>query len=396
MSHIPEINLPPSALACLDALEACGITAWFDGGFVRNSLAKRRPGHVTLLADASCERIADALRKRDIPFQREKNKPLTTTALFPEGRIEIGPLHVVTERTKTGAASSIEATHDIESDLARRDFTINALAWHPERGLVDPYQGARDLRRGVIRTVGGANRLMSEEPLCSLRALRFASTMGFEIETTTRAAAAQASRNLTSMDISRVRHQLEKLLCGTFVREALLSYIDELGAVLPELTPMKGFDQCSRFHCFDVLEHTASVVANSKAAPFNRWAALLHDAGKPDTFQLDQWGRGHMPGHPTASIRHLYSVADRLGFDGGLTHKLELVIRHHDDRPAATEEDVRRLYDNLEHNDGLFRAICDLMRADSVSKAEFCQMERIIITNDVESLFDHMKAEGRI
>lgn len=396
MSHVPEINLPPYAPSCLDALEACGIEAWFDGGFVRNSLAQRRPGHVTLLADATHKRIVDALGKRDIPFQQEAGNPLVVTALFPEGRVDISPLHVVTSRTKTGAADSVEATHDIETDLTRRDFTINALAWHPERGLVDPYQGARDLRRGVIRSVGDANRLMTEEPLCSLRALRFASTMGFEIEASTRAAVASASKNLTDMDIARVRHQLEKLLCGTFVRDALLSYIDELGAVLPELIPMKGFDQCSRFHCFDVLEHTASVVSNSRAVPFNRWAALLHDAGKPDTFQLDQWGRGHMPGHPEASIRHLYSVADRLGFDGDLTHKLELVIRHHDDRPAATEEDVRRLYDNLEHNDGLFRAICDLMRADSVSKAEFCQMERIIITNDVESLFDRMKSEGRI
>lgn len=396
MPHATEINLPPYALSCLDALETCGIKAWFDGGFVRNSLAQRRPGHVTLLADATRKRIVDALDKKGIPFQHDKNKPLVITALLPEGRVEISPLHVVTSRTKTGAANSVEVTHDIESDLTRRDFTINALAWHPERGLVDPYQGARDLRRGIIRSVGSADKLMTEEPLCSLRALRFVSTMGFEIEASTRAAVASASKNLTSMDIARVRHQLEKLLCGTFVRDALLSYIDELGAVLPELMPMKGFDQCSRFHCFDVLEHTASVVSNSRAVPFNRWAALLHDAGKPDTFQLDQWGRGHMPGHPTASIRHLYSVANRLGFDDDLTHKLELVIRHHDDRPAATEEDVRRLYDNLEHNDGLFRAICDLMRADSVSKAEFCQMERIIITNDVESLFDRMKSEGRI
>lgn len=396
MSHIPEISLPPYALACLDALETNGVETWFDGGFVRNSLAQRRPGHITLLADATRKRIADALSEKGIPFQQKERNPLVTTALFSEGRVDISPLHVVTSRTRTGAASSVEATHDIESDLTRRDFTINALAWHPERGLVDPYQGARDLRRGIIRSVGDANRLMTEEPLCSLRALRFASTMGFKIEANTRAAVAGASKNLTSMDIARVRHQLEKLLCGTFVREALLSHVDELGGVLPELIPMKGFDQCSRFHCFDVLEHTASVVSNSRAVPFNRWAALLHDAGKPDTFQLDQWGRGHMPGHPAASIRHLHSVANRLGFDGDLTHKLELVIRHHDDRPAATEEDVRRLYDNLEHNDRLFRAICDLMRADSVSKAEFCQMERIVITNDVESLFDRMKSEGRI
>lgn len=396
MAQEPEINLPPHALVCLNALEADGIEAWFDGGFVRNSLAQRRPGHVTLAADARPERIAVALERHGIAHQTNATTSPTITALFPQGRIDIASLHVVTSRNASGRPLSIEETHDIGWDLKRRDFTINALAWHPERGLVDPYRGARDLRNGIIRSVGSAEGLMAREPLCSLRALRFASTMGFELEAATQEAAARASGNLSDVETNQVRHQLEKLLCGTYVKETLLVYTSELGAVLPELLPMKGFDQCSRFHCYDVLEHTANVVANSKADPFNRWAALLHDSGKPDTFQLDEWGRGHMPGHPDASICHLNTVAKRLGFDADMTHKLELVIRHHDDRPAATEEDVRRLFDNLEHNERLFRAICDLMRADSVSKAEFCQMERIIITNDVESLFDRMKAEGRI
>jgi tRNA nucleotidyltransferase (CCA-adding enzyme) len=156
---------------------------------------------------------------------------------------------------------------------------------------------------------------------------------------------------------------------------------------------MKGFEQHNRYHPYDVWEHTAYVVQNSRPHPMNRWAALLHDSGKPDTFYRDERGVGHMPGHPAASVKHLRSIAARMRFSSRLTERLALLIIHHDDRPAATKADVRRLYARLDGDDDLFHRLCDLMRADSLSKAQFTRLEGVIATNAVEQLFDRMKEE---
>lgn len=393
------IPLPPFALEIIEALEDEGHQTWADGGYVRNCLAQRHAGHLTFATNAPTETITRLFRGRGFDAQPDPSNPFSVTILLGtpgEKPIQIHRFHQVIERDRTGKPLSFAHVDTIQEDLARRDFTFNALAWHPERGLVDPYRGARDIRNATIRCVGDARLLMSTEPLCSLRALRFASTMGFSADETTLQALKLEAHRLPTLDALALRHQVEKLLCGPFVRETLMDYIDVLGAILPELLPMRNFDQLSRFHCYDVLEHTAYVVSHSKAYAFNRWAALLHDTGKPETFVIDKQGRGHMPGHPEASIDHLKNVAARMRFSSQLTHELELVIRHHDDRPAATEEDVRRLYANLENNERLFHAICDLMRADSLSKASFCQMERVIITNEVEELFEHMLNEGKL
>ena len=156
---------------------------------------------------------------------------------------------------------------------------------------------------------------------------------------------------------------------------------------------MKGFDQHSRWHIYDVLEHTACVIENTPPEPLVRWAALFHDAGKPDTFFRDKNGIGHMPGHPLASIDHLRKAAKRLHFSRKRLHDLELLVRYHDDHPAPTRQDVRILFSKLEENRELFHTMCDLMRGDALGQAPFSH-KRVKTIDEVEHIFDEMCSEG--
>ncbi len=389
--------LPHTVEKCIEILENAGYQAWLDGGYVRNCLVGCRRGHITLATDALPEQIQSLFTQAGYKAHQSQHRTMSTSLTSSDWphSIQVSTFHKVLKRNSQGRACEFEAVKSIEEDLARRDFTFNAIAFHPKHGLIDPFHGARDIRKQIIRFVGKAEERLKEEPLLVLRAIRFASTLNFSADPETKAALAQAAPQVLSLDKAYLRHQLNKLLCGTYIHDAIMNYIDILGVILPELLPMRDFDQRSRFHCYDMLEHSAYVVNYSKAQVLNRWAALLHDSGKPETFRLDSEGRGHMPGHPIASIKHLHSVAERLGFDDEFIYKLELLIIHHDDRPAACANDIKQLYENLEHSEELFHAICDLMRADALSKASWCQMEPIVTLNEVEELFERMLKEDK-
>ena len=137
------------------------------------------------------------------------------------------------------------------------------------------------------------------------------------------------------------------------------------------------------------------MVHYSPATPLARWAALLHDVGKPDTFFTDEEGVGHMYGHPKVSVEHLHSIAKRLHFSRAFTSDLALLVRYHDTRPAPTKKSIRRLYAKLENKEYLFHAMCDLMRADSLAQAPEYH-ERVNEIDKLEALFDEMIAEDEV
>ena len=189
--------------------------------------------------------------------------------------------------------------------------------------------------------------------------------------------------------------ELEKLLCGSHVRQTLLRFPRELAYIVPCIEAMDGFDQHNPWHIYDVWEHTAAVVENTPAYPLVRWAALFHDAGKPDTFLIGADNLGHMPNHPIASVQHMRESAKTLHFSKKMQHDLDLVIRYHGDRPEPTTKSVRKLYALVEHNEDLFHAICDLMRGDARGKSTRAT-KWIQKINAAESLFNEMLKQGEV
>ncbi|WP_251198373.1 CCA tRNA nucleotidyltransferase [Anaerotardibacter muris] len=379
----------------IDTLEDAGYETWLVGGFVRDLLLERPLHDFDLATAAPWQKTKELCLDAGWAVHETGTKHGTLTVVANDHVLEITTFRTEGTYLDHRRPSEVAFTNSIEEDLARRDFTVNAMAFHPERGLLDPFGGQEDLRKGVIRCVGDARTRFSEDALRILRGLRFASQLGFSLEDATLKAALAQRDDLLFIAGERIEDELTKLLCGQHALHVLMNYTDILNVVLPELVPMEGLDQKTKYHIYDVFEHTAYVVHYSPATPLSRWAGLLHDAGKPDTFFTDEDGVGHMYGHPKVSVEHVRAVAKRLRFSRAFTHDLALLVRYHDTRPAPTKKSIRRLYAKLDNKEYLFHALCDLMRADSLAQAPEYH-SRVKITDELEALFEEMLADDEV
>ena len=268
------------------------------------------------------------------------------------------------------------------------------MAYHPLRGLADPFGGLEDARRGIIRTVGDPAQRFGEDALRILRACRFSSQLGFSLDGATYQAMLEGKRGLLRVSSERITAELQKLLLGDNVCDALLRTVDVLSAVLPELVAMKGFDQCTPYHCHDVLEHTARAVAGTPPYPLVRWAALFHDMGKPAAFFKEPGGRGHFYGHAKISVPLARGIMDRLTFSTAFRDRVLLLVERHDDVFDATPRAVKRALARMGGDVELFRALCDLKRGDASAQAPAYAEERMRRADDLLRVLDGILAEG--
>lgn len=386
-------QIPSPVLDMLSYIEDAGFEAWIVGGFVRDALRNVKPHDADIATNAHWQDVKQIALDHDCAVYETGTKHGTITVVHDDYPLEITTYRSDSEYSDHRHPNAVTFVSSITQDLARRDFTINAMAFHPIRGLVDPYDGQDDLHHHIIRCVGNPRQRFQEDALRILRALRFASQLSFSIAIDTENALFEKAATLSHVAGERLSVELEKLLCGKDVRRVLLTYTEILSVMIPQLQVMKGFDQHSRWHIYDVLEHTACVVENTPPKPLVRWAALFHDMGKPDTFFRDKNGIGHMPGHPLASINHLRKAAKDFHFGRKRLHDLELLVRYHDDHPSPTRQDVRILFAKLEENESLFHTMCDLMRADALGQAPFSH-KRVKTIDEVEYIFNDMCEKG--
>lgn len=337
--------LPDCVRLALDRLEAAGYSAYLVGGCVRDTLMGRRPHDFDLCTSATPEQVKAAL-----PGERFLDTGLrhgTVTLLPADG----GPIEITTYRVEGGYSDSrhpdgVRFVQDIRFDLSRRDFTVNAMAYSPARGLVDPFGGQRDLKKDLLRCVGVPAKRLDEDALRILRGLRLAAQTGFDIERDTAEAMRRKSHTLLHLTPERVFSELNRLLLARYVGRVLRQAYDVLSVVLPELEPMVGFDQHNYHHLYDIFEHTVRVVESVPPTPALRWAALFHDSGKPSTFTLDEGGTGHFYGHPKASEALAAERLRELCAPGELLHSVPFLVRQHDVPFGEEERQVRRRLSN--------------------------------------------------
>ena len=236
-------------------------------------------------------------------------------------------------------------------DLARRDFTINAMAYHPVKGLIDPFGGKHDLQQKNIRCVGNACSRFEEDALRILRALRFSSTLNFQIDPDTANALLEEKVKLCNISAERVREELIKLLCGKNCAQVLRAYGAVLAVWIPEILPMVGFQQHTPYHAYDVWEHTIGTVEAIQPIPVLRFTMLLHDIGKPNTFTQDEQGIGHFYGHGAVSKEIAKQVLERLKLDRKTKESVITLVKYHDIRcelsPIWIKKQLRKFGTNL-------------------------------------------------
>lgn len=386
-------RLPHHALRALDVLECAGFEAWLVGGCVRDALRGIIAEDIDIATDAIWTDVRDAFAIQGYRVYETGTDHGTVTVVKDDEACEITTYRIESGYRDRRHPDSVRFVSDITDDLARRDFTINAIAYHPRRGIIDPFGGANDLTEGVIRCVGDADRRIEEDALRIMRAIRFSSQLGFKLEERTDRAVRSRASLLGRIAGERIKKELDLLLCGEYAAKVLMGHFDVIETIMPELSAMRGFDQRSPWHIYDVLEHTAHVIESTPARPLTRWAALLHDSGKPACFFTDEKGVGHMPGHPLVSTELLRSIAARFRFPRRFTQRLDTLIRLHDEHLQPTRQCARSLYAKVGHDADLFHDLCSLIRADTLSKAA-CSRAKLPIIDEVERLLDEMVAEG--
>ena len=382
-------GIPEHVKTILSRLEAAGHEAYCVGGAVRDRLLGRAPGDWDVTTSALPEEVSALFAPHALPTGLRHG----TVTVKPEG---VPGVEVTTYR-RDGAYSdcrrpdSVEFTASLEEDLARRDFTVNAMALDLRGALADPFGGGEDLKRGLLRAVGEPEKRFGEDALRILRGLRFAARLGFSIEAGTDRALRACAPLLERIAPERVREELTGILCGPYAEKVLVSYPDVLGVVLPEIAPSVGFDQRSVYHCYDVWEHTARAVGAAPPAPVLRWTMLLHDLGKPDTFFLDGEGRGHFYGHWRKSAEYAGAILDRLRFDRHSRDLILTLVERHDCELPLSEKSVRK---NLaRYGEEAVRALLAVKRADNLAQAPEYR-DRQVLIGQWEDLLNLVLQEG--
>lgn len=390
----PALPVPPQARRVIEVLEAAGFEAWCVGGFVRDSLLGRPVSDIDIACSALWPQTEEACLAAGMRVHRTGEKHGTVTVVCDDAAFEVTTFRVDGAYSDARHPDEVRFVRSLKEDLARRDFTINAMAYHPLRGLADPFGGLEDARRGIIRTVGDPTQRFGEDALRILRACRFSSQLGFSLDSATYQAMLEGKRGLLRVSSERITAELQKLLLGDNVRDALLQTVDVLSAVLPELVAMKGFDQCTPYHCHDVLEHTARAVAGTPPYPLVRWAALFHDMGKPGAFFKEPGGCGHFYGHAKISVPLARGIMDRLTFSTAFRDRVLLLVERHDDVFDATPRAVKRALARMGGDVELFRALCDLKRGDASAQAPAYAEERMRRADNLLRVLDGILAEG--
>ncbi|WP_417052008.1 CCA tRNA nucleotidyltransferase [Ellagibacter isourolithinifaciens] len=375
MPQVPEnafSHLPDAAIHVVGILEAGGFEAWFVGGFVRDALLGRPCSDIDIASNASWQQAQALFEAAGFKTHETGVAHGTLTVLVDNEAFEVTTYRRDGAYSDSRHPSSVEFVSSIEEDLARRDFTMNAIAFHPLRGLLDPYGGVGDLQAKTIRAVGDPAKRFSEDALRILRACRFAAQLGFDIEDETLFGMLSNKGIVYRVSAERVAHELDRLLTAPFAGSALVKYVDVLSCVLPELVSMKGFEQHTPYHIYDVLEHTAHVVDGVPADRLVRWAALFHDMGKPACFFFGKNGVGHFYGHANVSVMLARGIMSRLKMSPTFANRVLTLVKHHDEVVEPTPRAVKRMLARLDGDVELFCALCDLKRGDARGQAPHC------------------------
>ena len=315
------------ALDVLNRLTAAGHRAVLVGGCVRDSLLGIPPHDY----DAATSALPDEIRAAcagltclDIGLKHG-----TITVLSGGIPVETTTFRKETTYSDHRHPDAVEFTNDLTEDLARRDFTVNAIAWESS-GIADPFGGQADLKRRLIRCVGDPDRRFEEDALRILRGLRLAAQLEFTIHPDTAAAIRSHAPDLAHVAWERIWAEFSRLLCSPGAQEVLLSFPEVVCQIIPELAPCVGFDQKNFHHRYDVYTHSVMALANTPPLLPVRLAALLHDAGKPETFSLDERGVGHFYGHPKHSVALADTALRRLRLPNDLREQVLTLIERHD------------------------------------------------------------------
>ena len=379
--------IPEHVREILKTLETAEHEAWCVGGCVRDTLSGRTPEDWDVTTSALPEEMLAAFGARALPTGLKHG---TVTVRTAAGAVEVTTYRIDGDYRDHRHPESVTFTRSLEEDLARRDFTVNAMALGLGGELRDPFGGRRDLERGLLRCVGDPDRRLQEDALRILRGMRFAAVLGLELQRETAASMEKNRALLGEITPERIQIELVKLFRGAWAGRVLEAHPEIMGVFWPEVLPMVDFDQRNVHHCCDVWRHSLAAMMAVPPAPELRCAALLHDIGKPPAFTLDEAGVGHFYGHAKVSGRMAEGMLRRLKFPNEFRERVLRLIAWHDRDIPRTDKGVRRALRLLGEEE--LRLLLVLKRADNLAQAPAYRGRQLEIDKG-EAILERLLAE---
>lgn len=372
--------LSKGALKAIEMLNNAGYEAYAVGGCVRDAIMNIEINDFDITTSATPEEMQQV-------FKNERTyetgiKHGTITFVYENENVEITTYRLDGEYEDNRRPKSVEFTKSLENDLKRRDFTMNAIVYNNNEGYIDMFGGIEDIKNKTIRAIGNPKDRFNEDALRILRAIRFASKLGFEIEENTKKAMLECKHLLHNISGERIAAEINKFVLGSNVKKAILDHYDILSEIIPEFEAMHNFDQKNDWHVYDVLTHTAVVVENTPQIAHLRLTALLHDTGKVHTFTVDEKGIGHFYGHNDKSAEIAENYLTKYKYDNFTKERVYKLVKVHD-TPIEPDRILIKKRINRMGKDCFFDLI-KIKRADNL--AQNPNKVRLDIIDEIEKI----------
>lgn len=328
-----------NAKKIISLLNNSGFSAYAVGGCVRDAVMHKPCSDTDIASNALPSEVTAVLSKNNIKVVETGLKHGTVTAVINHTPYEITTFRTDGVYSDCRRPESVSFVSDIKEDLSRRDFTVNAMAYNENDGIIDLFGGVSDIENRIIRAVGDPDKRFNEDALRIMRALRFASVLGFELEENTKKAVFNNKMLLLNIANERIFAELLKLLCGDNVLNVLDEYREIIGVIIPELKPAFDCGQNNPWHIYNVYEHIIHAVAAAPKNPIIRLTMLLHDIGKPSVKTTDENGKDHFKTHAAAGEKIAAQVLKRFKASNDIFDKVTSLIKYH--QSVENVDDIR-------------------------------------------------------
>ena len=379
------MKIPGNVERIIRTLNDHGYEAYAVGGCVRDTLLDRKPGDWDITTSARPQEVKELFRRTiDTGIQHG-----TVTVMMDRTGYEVTTYRIDGEYEDGRHPKQVEFTSSLIEDLKRRDFTINAMAYSHETGIVDEFGGVEDLNAKTIRCVGDPMERFTEDALRILRAIRFSAQLDFTIEEQTWNAIRVIAPNIAKVSNERIQVELTKLLLSDHPEKIRDAY--ELGitkVILPEFDAIMETTQETLHHCYNVGEHTIHALMNIPADKVLRLTMLFHDTGKPARKTVDPDGTAHFKGHAYVSEELTRSIMHRLKFDNDTLRKVSKLVLYHDDRMPATMKHVRRAMNRISAE--LFPYYMKVRMADTLAQSDYQRDKKLENLAGIEKCYQEI------
>lgn len=380
------LTLPKNVSYIISSLENAGFEAYAVGGAVRDGIMGIPQNDWDVTTNALPDEVKAVFTKNKVVETGIKHG--TVTVLVDGEPFEITTYRVESQYSDHRHPDFVDFSRNLKDDLLRRDFTMNSIAYSSS-GLVDLFGGVEDIKNRIIRCVGDAEERFNEDALRILRAARFSSVLGFEIEEKTRLAMSENKHFLQDISVERVFAELKKLLCGENVFSVLDGCRDIIFEIIPELRACDGFDQKNSHHVHDVYGHIIRSVEAVENDVVLRLTMLLHDVAKPDCFFLGDDRMGHFYGHHKLSAETARKILRRLKCDNETLDDVVFLVENHMTELRPEKKLVKRRLGKM--GERRLRMLVEVQKADTIGCGTGENMDKLF---EYEKLIDEVVAEG--